>query len=104
MIEGIESLSGIPVSDLCTWENGVPVYHKEIEAFFRFDDFWIIRDYNLRMKELKEKRIAEMNLDEIKTRLTAINRSEKFNYGAWERIIRDGVLAKIRTRLKELKV
>ena len=103
MVEKIESLSDLPESDICSWENGTPVYNEKIEAFFRFDGFWIVRDYNLRMKDLMNKKMDEWNLEEIKTRLTAINRSERFNYGAWERIIQDGTLTEISNRLKKIK-
>jgi hypothetical protein len=103
MVEKIDSLSDLPESEICTWKNGVPIYNEKIEAFFRFDDFWIVRDYNQRMKDLMNIKMEEWDLEGIKTRLTAINRSERFNYGAWGRTIQDGTLTAISNRLKQIK-
>ena len=85
-------------------KNGYPDYPEEIRALMKYLSFspWCDRGYQPSQTNSILARIDSATLDEVRSVLTAILRSERFCDGAWKRIMTDGTLQTVVTRAGQL--
>ena len=100
MIENLKQLNVIPHDKIASWESGYPRYHSRVSHFFtQMDLFWIDYEYVQNVENLSPDGIHTYSLDQLKTILTKLSRTERFHDGSWEQTVKSGILVQIQARL-----
>ena len=100
MIAKLDVVNGIPHDKIASWETGYPQYHPQVrELFIQMDPFWIDFEYVQNVENLSFDGIDTYGLEQLKSILTKLSRTERFHDGSWEQTVKSGILLKIQARL-----
>ena len=103
MIAKLETVNAIPHDKIATWETGYPQYHPQVrDLFIQMDSFWIDFDYVQHVENLSFDEIDTYDLDQLKSILTKLSRTERFHDGSWEQTVKSGILVNIQVRLEAI--
>ena len=103
MLEKLDVVNKLDKDDLCDWKDDFPNYKEAINELFKLNKFWIDINYMENMELIKDTKIEDMTINQIKSLLTFHKRSERFSYGSWENMIKNGDMKEIKNRLTKLK-